>query len=61
MICKLTAHLYTFAFASGLNIGDLSEPDLTPTLAEIAGQDLPDLPEMEWEPDSSICHSWVSF
>ena len=58
MFSKLTTQLYTFAFASSLNIYDASEAELKQMLAEIT---LADLPLMEWEPDTSICHSWVSF
>lgn len=61
MYSKNLTHLLTLAISNGLNIDGVSEPELTLTLAEIGLDDFPDVPQIEWESDSTVCHSWVSF
>ena len=61
MYSKNIAHLLTFAIANGLSISEGFDPEITLTLAEIGLADFPHVPQIEWESDPIVCHSWVSF
>ena len=61
MFKKLFNHYSALSFANGLSIGNTPDQEGTEIIAEIDQSALDNLPEFQWETDSEICDSWISF